>query len=75
MIYYQELGSNYLQPKPSPLCHFCDYCITNTNADPWNNMLCDYYSLWTREKKTFEVNKKWQPPIVDDGGDELEGWD
>lgn len=75
MIYYQDLGSEYLQPKQSPLCHFCDFCITNPNSDPWYNTACEYYSLWTREKKTFEVNKKWQPPIVDCGGDELEGWD
>lgn len=75
MIYYQDLGSEYLQPKQSPLCHFCDFCITNPNSDPWYNNLCEYYSLWTKEKKTFEVNKKWQPPIADCGGDDLEGWD
>lgn len=76
MIYYQQLGYEYLEPKPSPLCHFCAYCETNPNADDWDKLLCDYYCLWTREKRSFEVKNKWKPPIIDNGGDDdLEGWD
>ena len=75
IIYYQELGKEYLQPKASPLCAWCDYSVTNPNSDPWYNTACEYYSLWTRENKTFKVNKTWQPPISNNGDDELEGWD
>lgn len=75
MIYYQELGSNYLQPKPSPLCAWCPFSVTNPNSDPWYNNLCEYYSLWTRENKTFKVNKTWQSPTLENKDDEIEGWD
>lgn len=77
MIYYQDLGNEHLEPKPSPLCHFCSYCETNPNADEWDKTLCEYYCKWTRANRTFEVNKKWQPPIIENGGEdeELEGWD
>lgn len=75
MIYYQDLGSEYLQPKPTPLCAWCPFSVTNPNSDPWYNNLCDYYSLWTRENKTFKVNKEWKSPIIENGDDDLEGWE
>lgn len=64
LIWYKELGSEHMPPKPSPLCHFCDFCITNPNSDPFYNTLCEYRSNWTREKRVFTVNKKWTPPII-----------
>lgn len=45
-------------PSPSPLCHWCNYCKHNPNADRYKHE-CQYYSLWTPEKKTFEVNREW----------------
>ena len=45
-------------PSPSPLCHWCNYCKHNPNADKYKHE-CQYYSLWTPEKKTFEVNREW----------------
>lgn len=45
-------------PNPTPLCHWCSYCATNNDAKEYKNE-CEYYSLWTKQNKTFEVNKKW----------------
>lgn len=45
-------------PKPTPLCHWCSYCNTNPEAKEFKN-LCEYYSKWTPNNKTFDVNKKW----------------
>ena len=38
-------------PKPTPLCHWCPYVEKE----------CEYYSLWTPDNKTFEVNKEYVP--------------
>lgn len=45
-------------PKPSPLCHWCTFCETNSEATVYRNE-CEYFSKWTPSQKTFEVNKKW----------------
>ena len=45
-------------PKPTPLCHWCNYCITNTNAKEFVHM-CPYYSLWTPNDKNFAVNQPY----------------
>lgn len=42
-------------PKPTPLCHWCNFCKTNSDAKQYKNE-CPYHSLWTPENKTFEVN-------------------
>lgn len=45
-------------PKPSPLCMWCSYSITNPKAHEFKND-CEYYSLWTPENKVWAVNKKY----------------
>lgn len=45
-------------PKPSPLCHWCNFCQTNPEATIYRNE-CEYFSKWTPDQKTFDVNKKW----------------
>ena len=45
-------------PKPSPLCHWCNFCQTNPEATIYRNE-CEYFSKWTPTQNTFEVNKKW----------------
>lgn len=45
-------------PKPTPLCHWCNFCQTNPEATIYKNE-CEYFSKWTPNQKTFEVNKKW----------------
>lgn len=71
LIYYQDLGFEYMKPKPTPLCHWCDYCKTNPNSSDFYNNLCDYHSNWTRENKTFTVNKEWKEPVSQEDDD----WD
>lgn len=44
-------------PKPSPLCHWCDYCKTNTRAEKSLKFECPYHSLWTPNNKTSAVNR------------------
>ena len=45
-------------PKPSPLCHWCNYSVTNPKAHEFKND-CKYYSLWTPENKVWTVNKRY----------------
>lgn len=45
-------------PKPTPLCHWCNYCSTNPNAKQYKDE-CKYYSLWTPTEKKFGVNKEF----------------
>lgn len=47
-------------PKPTPLCHWCDFCETNTNADPNMKFLCQYHSLWTPSNKVFDVAQEYK---------------
>ena len=44
-------------PKPSPLCHWCDYCKTNARAEESLKFECPYHSLWTPNNKTSAVNR------------------
>ena len=46
-------------PKPTPLCHWCNFCSTNSDAKQYKNE-CPYYSLWTPNNKTYEVNLKYE---------------
>ena len=48
------------KPVPSPLCHWCNYCKHNPNAKDYKHE-CQYYSLWTPEKKVYSVNREWGP--------------
>lgn len=45
-------------PKPSPLCHWCNYSVTNPKAHEFRND-CEYYSLWTPQEKSWAVNKEY----------------
>lgn len=46
------------EPKPSPLCHWCNFCATNPDAKDYKDV-CEYYSLWTPTNKTFAHNQEW----------------
>lgn len=46
-------------PKPTPLCHWCEFCPTNPNQLYEAKNLCPYHSLWTRENKTTQVASHW----------------
>lgn len=45
-------------PKPSALCHWCNFSVTNPKAHEFKND-CEYYSLWTPENRVWAVNKKY----------------
>lgn len=47
-------------PKPSALCHWCNFCPTNENAPEEFKYLCPYFMHWTRESKSFKKENEWQ---------------
>ena len=53
-------NDNIFKPKPSPLCHYCHLSDNTIVGSTWFNGLCEYYSLWTPQNKTYEVNKVWE---------------
>ena len=56
----KDTASGIWTPRPCPLCHWCNYSTTNPKASDFKNV-CDYYSLWTPENKTFKTNKVFNP--------------
>lgn len=50
------------KPKPSPLCHWCDFCPTNPNQpkEVKGKVLCPYHSLWNKATKNRDVAETWQ---------------
>lgn len=53
-----EANSIY-SPKPTPLCHWCDYSMTNPDIPFYLENICEYYCLWTPDNKTFQKNKEF----------------
>ena len=62
------------KPKPTPLCHWCEYCATNPNALHEFKHECQYYSKWTPTNKTFEKNKEFDETVVDTEKKAKEFW-
>lgn len=54
------------KPKPTPLCHWCDFSETNDFAPFYTKDLCEYYSLWLPNKKSFKVNKEFENGIKEE---------
>lgn len=46
-------------PKPTPLCYWCEFSGTNPNTPFYLEGMCEYYSLWKPDKKSFKVNKEY----------------
>lgn len=67
LIEHIKTNNNRMKPSPSPLCYWCSYSETNPNATNGRE-LCEYYSLWKPEDKTFKKNKEWIEKNVDDNG-------
>lgn len=55
--------NNCFKPKATPLCYWCDFHGTSPNAADEFKGLCEYYSLWTPENKTFKTNKSGKTKI------------
>ena len=53
-------NSGIWAPKPTPLCHWCNYCEHNPDANDYKHE-CEYFSLWTPTNKTFKTNKIFNP--------------
>lgn len=48
------------EPSPSPLCYWCQYSGSNPNQPEAAKNLCPYYSLYTPDDKTKDVENKWE---------------
>lgn len=48
------------QPKPSPLCYYCEFGGLNPKQPAEGKRLCPYYSLWKPGSKTFEALNEWK---------------
>ena len=56
---FDGIKNQAFEPKPSPLCHWCNFCKTNENAPAEGKHLCPYYMHWTREDKSFKKENDW----------------
>lgn len=54
----QNKKSGIWIPKPSALCAWCNFSMTNSKAHEFKGD-CEYYSLWTPENKDWRVNKRY----------------
>lgn len=54
-----DIDDGWFVPNPSPLCHWCEFCATNKNTTAEGRGLCPYFSHWTKEHKTFDVNEQF----------------
>ena len=67
LIWHNDEDNKNMKPKANALCYWCSYSNTNPNATNGKG-LCEYYSLWTPDNKTFKRNKEWIQEIEDDDG-------
>jgi hypothetical protein len=58
----EDINMQEFEPKPSPLCHWCDFCPTNENQpkECKGKVLCPYHSLYTKEAPIHNSIEKWQ---------------
>lgn len=68
---FEGIDGRDFKPKPTALCHWCQFCPTNENQPAAAKNLCPYYSEWTPERKIFKVAREWQgmenhPQILED---------
>ena len=63
---FADIEAKEFKPNQSPLCHYCEFCITNPAAPLESKFLCPYHSLWTKENKSFKTANEWQGLEYDD---------
>ena len=56
---FEGIKANNFEPKPSPLCHWCNFCSHNENAPEEGKHLCPYFMHWTKENKDFSKENEW----------------
>lgn len=48
---FERIGGKDYAPSTSPLCNYCEFCMTNPDAVTDDRYLCPYFSLWERETR------------------------
>ena len=56
---FNSIKAKDFTPKPSPLCHWCNFCSHNENAPEEGKHLCPYFMHWTKENKDFSKENEW----------------
>lgn len=56
---FDGIRAGEFAPKPSPLCHWCEFCNTNPKVTEQGANCCPYYSKWTPNNSTHEIMNKW----------------
>lgn len=54
-----SIESEEYEPNPTPLCYWCEFSNTNPSVTEEGKNVCPYYSLWTKDHRTFECKLKW----------------
>lgn len=54
---FESSANDNWNSKPTPLCHWCNYCETNQDAEETYKHECQDYSFWTPENPTYESKK------------------
>lgn len=58
-VFFANIEANNFEPKPTPLCHWCQFCKTNPDHPKEAENLCPYHSLWTKETKNKGTACEW----------------
>lgn len=54
------INNSVYEPRPTPLCYWCEFCNANPNVTDEGKNLCPYYSLWTPDdRKNFKTKLPW----------------
>lgn len=61
-----KIKCSQFNPSPSPLCYWCEFSNTNPNITEDGKNQCPYYSLWTKDNKTFSVRMEFDNDTLDD---------
>ena len=56
---FEGIKAKDFEPKPSPLCAWCNFSKTNEKAPEEGKYLCPYYSHWTKDNKDFSTENDW----------------
>lgn len=57
---FSQIENKKFEPKPSPLCWWCQYNHGNPDTPTEGKGLCPYYSLWRPDNKTYDVANLWE---------------
>lgn len=56
---FSDIEAGKFAPNPTPLCMWCLFSKTNPHQPEEAKNLCPYFSHWTKEKSTSEVEYVW----------------